>query len=961
MAKVVKTNQLPVITDLTNANVIGLTSAGVDAQFPLAQIVRNNIGSFKTTDSAPTGQLLGQSVELVGDGTPGSKPSGTYTNLLKAASTPIVIPTPATGNGIFGAKATWKGTYWDPIWQELPLPVQDLSGYTPKPTFDTLASSFNIVTPNNKVGEQLTESGSAFSFEAPSFSGWATQAPAIQNFDNITFKLRQYDASFPITSLKVVIRENNSTGTILSSKSVTGLTFVTGTAQNINVMLDANVPNASNVPLWIGISCNGRCGRYGGVITGTTNKALYTSALNVNTEPATAGTESIFFGFWIQFYKQGTPVYNVKPTAIPTLPDNSVLYAKTAAGDKLKTNIDQADKTLKDVTLTTIVSEQLTQSGSVLDFNTSSPSTSWGSQIPAAQNFNGIKFGMGCGYVGNPVTSIKIIIRENNSSGTVLVTKTFTGLTITTDSVINVLTLMFDSVIPNTSNVPLWVEYLTNGRCGFFGNTITTSTNKRLYATATDLTTEPATLTSDTVVKGLWMQLLNVSVVGGFATATENYIKTLVPSSTTTYPFECFINLQSQLYVMQTQEINIYLKNLIYCNMPLSDVVIDVVCAKGRQYADFWRYTPDTTETGSFVLTVNVYYRNVLYTTASTTVNIAAVGNGNATRKINVMGDSTIASNQETIELNNLQNASGNLLKLTQIGILGAGATKHEGRGGYTFAAYSGAGTVNYTFNVAGVTTPPAIASAQYSNNGAVFLVQTVNITSGSGTIICTLVSGTAPASSGTLTKTNGSAGDASITFSSFSSAASNPYYKAATSLFDYSYYLTNNSFTMASGDWFIIQLGINDFRFATDDAGVNTMITSSLAQLDQMIASYQSAVSGGKVGYVMTFGPAGSQDGFAATFASGTQRDRVVRNFALWRAAVITHLDTSAKRTAGIYLIPANLNMDTDNNFPTTTINLSARNTGTQITVLNDAIHPATAGYQQISDSIWALIKFIG
>ncbi|SEM66554.1 hypothetical protein SAMN05192574_101393 [Mucilaginibacter gossypiicola] len=884
--------------------------------------------------------------------------AGTYTNFKDASNAAIVIPAPPDGQGIMNGKLYFNGTYWTASYNLVTLPAVpgDIAG---KVTL--MDAAFSATTPNNKIAEQLTESGSAFSFEAPSFSGWATQGPTVQNFDNITFKIRQYDASYPITSLKVVIRENNTTGSVLSTKTVTGLSFVTGTAQNINVILDANVPNTNNVPLWIGISCNGRCGRYGNVITGTVNKATYTAALNVNTEPATAGAESIFFGFWIQFYKQGTPVYNVKPSAIPSLPDGSVLYAKTAVGDKLKINIDQADKTLTDRTITTIVAEQLTQSGSVLDFNTSSPSTSWASQLPAAQNFNAIKFGMGCGYVGNPVTSIKIIIRENNSSGTVLVTKTFTGLTITTDSVINVLTLTFDAVIPNTNNVPLWVEYLTNGRCGFFGNTITTSTNKRLFETHTDLTTEPATLTSDTVVKGLWMQLLNVSVVGGFSTATENYIKGLIPSSTPAYAFECFINLQSQLYVMQTQEMNIYLKNLVYCNMPMRDIVIDIVCAKGRQYADFWRYTPDTTESGSFVLTVNVYYRNVLYTAASTTVNIAAVGNGNATHKINEMGDSTVASNQETIELNNLQNASGNLLKLTQIGTLGAGSTKHEGRGGYTFASYSGAGTVNYTFNVTGVTTAPAIASALYSNNGAVFLVQTVNLTGGAGTIICTLASGTAPAASGTLTKTNGSAGDATITFSSVSSAASNPYYKAATGLFDYSYYLSNNGFTMASGDWFVIQLGINDFRFATDDASVNAMITSCLAQLDQMIASFQSAVPGGKFGYVMTFGPAGSQDGFAATFASGTQRDRVVRNFALWRAAVIAHLDTSAKRTAGIYLIPANLNLDTDNNYPTTTINLSARNTSQQITVLNDAIHPATAGYQQIADSIWALIKFIG
>ncbi|TDQ12158.1 sialate O-acetylesterase [Pedobacter metabolipauper] len=41
MAKTVKTNQLPIVTDLTGAKIVGLTAEGIDAQFPLANIVRS--------------------------------------------------------------------------------------------------------------------------------------------------------------------------------------------------------------------------------------------------------------------------------------------------------------------------------------------------------------------------------------------------------------------------------------------------------------------------------------------------------------------------------------------------------------------------------------------------------------------------------------------------------------------------------------------------------------------------------------------------------------------------------------------------------------------------------------------------------------------------------------------------------------------------------------------------------
>lgn len=54
MAKTVKTNQLPVVNDLTGAKVIGLDKDGKDAQFPLQNIVRSERG-VATPAGSPTG------------------------------------------------------------------------------------------------------------------------------------------------------------------------------------------------------------------------------------------------------------------------------------------------------------------------------------------------------------------------------------------------------------------------------------------------------------------------------------------------------------------------------------------------------------------------------------------------------------------------------------------------------------------------------------------------------------------------------------------------------------------------------------------------------------------------------------------------------------------------------------------------------------------------------------------
>lgn len=121
--------------------------------FPLSLLTRNRIGDFKTTDPAPAPPLFNQYYDLVGTGANGANPSGTYTNLLRAAATPIVIPAPAAGNGIFEARAFWDGAFFQPRWQEKPLPVQDLSGYATVANLATKVGftdiySKNLVNPN---------------------------------------------------------------------------------------------------------------------------------------------------------------------------------------------------------------------------------------------------------------------------------------------------------------------------------------------------------------------------------------------------------------------------------------------------------------------------------------------------------------------------------------------------------------------------------------------------------------------------------------------------------------------------------------------------------------------------------------------------------------------------------------------------------------------------------------------
>lgn len=70
----------------------------------------------------------------------------------------------------------------------------------------------------------------------------------------------------------------------------------------------------------------------------------------------------------------------------------------------------------------------------------------------------------------------------------------------------------------------------------------------------------------------------------------------------------------------------------------------------------------------------------------------------------------------------------------------------------------------SYTFQVSGITTPPAVNDT-YTNSAVTFTVKYVRVSGGAGQIVAT--GSGAPATSGTLVRTSG-AGDANITFTSF-------------------------------------------------------------------------------------------------------------------------------------------------------------------------------------------------
>lgn len=145
---------------------------------------------------------------------------------------------------------------------------------------------------------------------------------------------------------------------------------------------------------------------------------------------------------------------------------------------------------------------------------------------------------------------------------------------------------------------------------------------------------------------------------------------------------------------------------------------------------------------------------------------------------------------------------------------------------------------------------------------------------------------------------------------------------------FNFSQYLSTNSITMSSNDWVSFFLGTNDLFSVTDYTLVPATITAMMADLDAMIANIQSAVPGIRICIMMSMPSAPSQDAWAVigTTATYQTQKQYMRNMYAWWNSLITNYDTSAKRSAGIYLLGTHACIDVDNNFTKSSVAPNAR-----------------------------------
>lgn len=437
-----------------------------------------------------------------------------------------------------------------------------------------------------------------------------------------------------------------------------------------------------------------------------------------------------------------------------------------------------------------------------------------------------------------------------------------------------------------------------------------------------------------------WMRYVDADTLKAEIVAVSNkYIPTLV--------------MPPKIYALAGIESHIYPEHLVIDDFTLYNHKVSAYRGQHKNRGFVW--TPTIMDSaGDYGVTWSLFDKQTAteLATASTKITLVDKNKDNGViKKVMIIGDSYINGGVITQQI--LDVAANDVTKVQLIGSRGDGLNKHEGRSGWKISDYATAGRTYVKFTVSNVTTAPTWNTATYTYNDVTFTILETAITNGSGTITAEYFGGSlTDGASGTLTKTNNGAGDATISFSKLQKLSGNPFW--FNGQVDFAHHLTANS--LATPDIVLIELGVNDCFGQTTDDGVVSLTATAFSQLDTLIASIKASNSNVKIGLCLSPKYA-DQDAFGIDYGASYTSWRCSRNIAIWNRELINQYKDSEAQN--IYIVASGFNVDTLNNYPTTQEPINSHNS-TLIDVQNNSVHPYSKGYLQIGDAMFAFIKAV-
>jgi|GEM_PF-1906767 len=737
---------------------------------------------------------------------------------------------------------------------------------------------------------------------ASTITGWGFYAGTPgASFNRLTIPYQATQSEYVPTTMLVRVRHTNSTGAILASVQVPIVPILS--VENI-VEVDLGVTITNAQPIWLEFLCDGRVQFYtltngGSAIypTPTYPASLLWSGYNL-TSPGSglsASQRLMVFEAWM---------------------DDGSASTRSVSSD-LAGDLERTGWPGRLVSVHPSLIETASIGVLVFTRNVSSSTFSgWGwypgNQVTA---FNAAAVFLNAYDSGNVPVHGKMRVRQMPANTALWATDNPAAWPVIAESQVIPLGLTFNTwrqvVFPLNKSVSgnVWVEFVTTGyismatNTGGTGSPVVASPPKTAYITGNRLA-NPVSWSAVSTHYTPHCRLGTYDYRGGRIVARTEFSAQISGGGSSSSNPVVYIalptNAQNILPALEGRELNVYFDSCIWSDTPLDQLCVDVTCTKGAQFDRWWRYTPTSGDAGSTTFTLAVYTKDraTLLASAAATLKTVALTHPTVavSRTVLLIGDSTWAGGRVAAELVSLFS-----------------------------------GDAKYTLTLVG--------SNDGSANDAGGTPRTIKTEAISGWTFNLFTTDTATA----WTELGGTA----RTGSPFSFAG----------VFNFASYLSAQSITMSSGDWVLINLGINDIFTYTDDATANTQITTMLGQLASWITSIKAAVSGVRIGLCVTIPPADSQDAFGVNYTSVQTLRRYERNLRLWRDAVVAAYDASV--TSNVFVIPYHVGLDRVNNFGTSSVALNARNS-TTYNQQNDGVHPANNGYFQLADILRSYLKAV-
>lgn len=410
------------------------------------------------------------------------------------------------------------------------------------------------------------------------------------------------------------------------------------------------------------------------------------------------------------------------------------------------------------------------------------------------------------------------------------------------------------------------------------------------------------------------------------------------------------ISLPDTINAIVGDTLQLFFRGMIQAVDPYKYDIL-VTCSKGNKYPRYFQYTPTVADVGTttFTVTVKDDDRNVLASKTCQLVTRNVVQSPAANLNVACFGDSLTAAGTWCAEANRrLTGTEGTPAgkALTNIAFVGSkqnGTTGYFGVGGWTWESYTQQGRPAYRFQVTGVTS--LSVGAVYTNNGNTFTVMEVNVTGGTGNILCSVTALTpAPSASGTLTKSSGT-GDATITYTSVARDTQNPLWDWDNNKMSFIPYAN----AVAGGKIDVVYTLLS----WNEQTPGRTDFTSVLNQIkifaDTLHAEFPNAklkIMGVQVpsvrgGMGANYGATGTSyaDGYGMVVTALNQND-AYQEFA-----------NRPEYSGFVEFVNVSAEFDTEYNMPHADRAVNTRNTGVTEWVDTNGVHPDNNGYLSIGD----------